>query len=115
MSEIRALPVGALFDYDYQIECYVPEAKRQYGYFCLPLLYRDAFVGRVDCKAHRKERCLEVKALYFEWHELEEDALLNAFVEAIHEFARFQQCEHIALGKVQPPHLAEPLRAALTF
>ena len=55
------------------------------------------------------------KDLQDEWHELEEDALLNAFVEAIHEFARFQQCEHIALGKVQPPHLAEPLRAALTF
>ena len=114
-SVIQRDRLKALFDYDYQIECYVPEAKRQYGYFCLPLLYRDAFVGRVDCKAHRKERCLEVKALYFEWHELEEDALLNAFVEAIHEFARFQQCERIALGKVQPPHLAEPLRAALTF
>lgn len=114
-SVIQRDRLKTLFDYDYQIECYVPEAKRQYGYFCLPLLYRDAFVGRVDCKAHRKERCLEVKALYFELHGLEEDALLNAFVEAIHEFARFQQCERIALGKVQPPHLAEPLRAALTF
>ena len=113
-SVIQRDRLKTLFDYDYQIECYVPEAKRQYGYFCLPLLYRDAFVGRVDCKAHRKERCLEVKALYFEWHGLEEDALLNAFIEAIHEFARFQQCERIALGKVQPPHLVEPLRAALS-
>ena len=37
----------SIFDYDYQIECYVPEAKREFGYFCLPLLYRDQFVGRV--------------------------------------------------------------------
>ncbi len=112
-SVIQRDRLKALFDYDYQLECYVPEAKRQYGYFCLPLIYRDAFVGRVDCKAHRKERCLEIKALYFETHGLDDDALIFAFVEAISEFARFQRCECIALGKVQPPHLAEPLRVAL--
>jgi uncharacterized protein YcaQ len=45
-----------IFDFDYQIECYLPESRRQYGYFCLPLLYRDRFVGRIDCKAHREKR-----------------------------------------------------------
>jgi len=48
------------------LECYVPEGKRKYGYFTLPLLYNNRFVGRLDCKAHRKTRVLEVKSLFWE-------------------------------------------------
>ena len=50
-----------LFGFDYQIECYVPEPKRKYGYFCLPLLLGSEFVGRVDAKAHRATGTLEIK------------------------------------------------------
>jgi len=55
-----------LFDFDYTIECYVPGPKRKYGYFTLPILYRDRLIGRLDAKAHRAEKRFEVKALYFE-------------------------------------------------
>ena len=37
-----------LFDFDYQIECYLPSHKRRYGYFSLPILYGDALIGRGD-------------------------------------------------------------------
>jgi uncharacterized protein YcaQ len=47
-----------IFAFDYQIECYVPAPLRQFGYFCLPVLYRDRLVGRIDCKAHRKDGSL---------------------------------------------------------
>ena len=43
-----------LFDFDYSIECYLPQAKRRYGYFTLPILHEGDLVGRVDAKAHRK-------------------------------------------------------------
>ncbi|MDR2283192.1 MAG: winged helix DNA-binding domain-containing protein, partial [Sphingobacterium sp.] len=46
--------VKQFFDFDYRIECYTPKEKRQYGYFCLPILFGNTFIGRVDCKAHRK-------------------------------------------------------------
>ena len=62
-SVIQRERLKALFQYDYRIECYVPAAKRQYGYFCLPLLFRDEFIGRMDCKAHRKTSHLEIKSL----------------------------------------------------
>ena len=103
----------ALFQYDYQLECYVPEAKRQYGYFCLPLLYRDEFIGRMDCKAHRKTSHLEIKLLHFEPHCFDEDSVIAALVEAIRPFCHFQQCDTVSLTQAQPKHLTQRLQAML--
>lgn len=82
-----------VFGFDYQIECYVPEAKRQYGYFCLPILYRDRLVGRVDCKAHRAKRQFEVKSLHIE-HEVD-DAFRDSLASSMRAFAKFNHCDEI--------------------
>lgn len=103
----------ALFDYDYQIECYVPAAKRRFGYFCLPLLYRDAFIGRMDCKAHRKTAELEIRSLHLESHAFDEAAVIAAWVDAVRDFCRFQQCVSVSLTTTEPGHLAPALRQAL--
>jgi len=103
----------SVFQFDYQIECYVPEAKRQYGYFCLPLLFRDEFIGRMDCKAHRKTRHLEIKALHFEQHDVDEDLVISAFEKAMSHFCHFQQCDTVSLTKVYPKRLTQPLCNAL--
>ncbi|MRR08942.1 winged helix-turn-helix domain-containing protein, partial [bacterium] len=55
-----------LFGFDYTLECYVPAAKRKYGYFCLPILWREELVGRIDLKADRQNKALLVQALHFE-------------------------------------------------
>lgn len=103
----------SLFQYDYQIECYVPAAKRQYGYFSLPFLFRDAFVGRMDCKADRKASHLEIKSLYLEQQCLDEDLLIGALIDAIAQFCRFQQCDSVSLTNAHPKHLDQRLRSAL--
>lgn len=55
-----------LFGYYYRIEVFVPEPKRQYGYYVFPLLEGDRLVGRIDMKADRKAGTLDVKRLWWE-------------------------------------------------
>jgi len=112
-SVIQRQRLNALFQYKYQIECYVPAAKRQYGYFSLPLLYRDEFIGRMDAKAHRKTSHLEIKFLHLEKHDFDEEKLIAAFVDAITQFSHFQNCDSVSLTKVYPKHLSQGLQRAL--
>ncbi|MCB0667507.1 MAG: YcaQ family DNA glycosylase [Saprospiraceae bacterium] len=86
------------FDFDYQIECYVPEPKRIYGYFCLPLLYRDIFIGRIDAKADRKNNLLIIKNLHFENKTYSKVEPIK-YQQAISEFALFNGCREIVFRK----------------
>ncbi len=54
------------FGFDYRFEAFLPEAKRQFGYFVLPLLEGDRLVGRLDPKLHRDQGLLQVKGLWWE-------------------------------------------------
>lgn len=86
------------FDFDYQIECFVPEAKRKYGYFSLPVLVGDTFVARMDSKADRKQRVLIVHNLHFEQVKLSKPVIVK-IIDAIKIFAQFNQCREIILKK----------------
>jgi hypothetical protein len=55
-----------LFGFDYRFEAFVPEDKREYGYYVLAILEGDALVGRLDGKLHRERGTLEVKGLWWE-------------------------------------------------
>ncbi|WP_060465865.1 winged helix-turn-helix domain-containing protein [Acinetobacter sp. LMB-5] len=87
--------LASLFEFDYRIECYVPAAKRVYGYFCLPILYQDELVGRVDCKAHRSIKELEVISLHLEKTVKNKELFFFELEQELKSFAAFNQCSTI--------------------
>ncbi|HYN70348.1 MAG TPA: crosslink repair DNA glycosylase YcaQ family protein [Candidatus Eisenbacteria bacterium] len=74
-----------LFDFDYIWEVYVPEAKRRWGYYVLPVLYGDRLVGRIEPKLERRASTLRVHGLWWEagFDPLEPPGFVAAFADAL--------------------------------
>ena len=56
----------ALWDFFYRLEMYVPEAKREYGYYVLPILRGDRVIGRIEPVFDRKTKALRVQGVFAE-------------------------------------------------
>ena len=80
-----------LFEFDYLWEVYVPEAKRRWGYYVLPILFGDRFVGRIEPRLDRKARTLNVLGIWFEagFKPMEEPAFLEALRAAVEAYRSF--------------------------
>lgn len=87
--------IERLFDFSYRLECYVPEKKRVYGYFVLPVIWRDKFVLRIDVKADRKKKQLVVKSIHRELPEADSQEFKELFEKELNRFMEFQKCEDI--------------------
>jgi uncharacterized protein len=101
------------FDFDYQVECFVPRPKRKYGYFSLPILVGDRFVARMDSKADRKHRTLIIHNLHFESVKLTQP-MVARICDAIKAFAKFNQCEVIVIIKSNDKVLLKAIRKTLS-
>jgi len=76
-----------LWSFRYKLEIYVPAAKREFGYFVLPILHRDRLVGRIDPLFDRKANVLRVRQVYAEEGATEDAGA--AIAKAIQELARW--------------------------
>jgi hypothetical protein len=103
--------VRQLFGFDYGIECYLPAEKRRFGYFSLPILRRDALVGRLDAKAYRAEGIFEVRALFLEDGVSPDDDLWRDLVGAIRDCAAWHLTPQVRLPESAPGGLFDALQA----
>jgi hypothetical protein len=83
-----------LFKFHYRIEIYVPERKRQWGYYVLPFRLGDDIVARVDLKAERKRSALQVKAGYLEEGN-DATAVAAALASELHATREWLDLEHL--------------------
>jgi len=77
-----------VLDFDHLIEVYKPAPQRRYGYYVLPLLWRDRIVGRADLKSERAAGTLVVRAFHVEDGVRRSAALDAAFDRALDRLRR---------------------------
>lgn len=83
--------IRAIFDFEYKWEIYTPQAERKYGYYVLPVLYGDRFVGRIEAVYDRKSRKLNVVNLWYEPGIKLTKAMEKGIWSAVKRFERFNQ------------------------
>ncbi len=98
-----------LFGFKYSLECYVPRARRKYGYFCLPILWRNQLVGRIDPKADRQNKKFIINNLHIEDKKLDHKTFIPALSQCLKEFAHFHECDEIELNKNIPARMRRML------
>lgn len=106
----RRQRIQDLFGFEYLLECYKPKHKRKYGYYVLPLLWKEGFVGRVDARASRKEKALVVERLLLESTFRIDDVLLSSLAETLHKLAVFAQCSRVDVVNADSRRIRDALR-----
>ena len=103
-----------LFDFQYKLEMYMPESKRRFGYYVLPLLVGDRFVGRFDIRNIRDESALQIKASFSERKAEAQDTAQKAYAE-LANLAQFLGAQEIRIDRkgnfsLQMKKASRPLR-----
>ena len=105
-----------LFDFDYVWEVYVPAPKRRWGYYVLPLLYGDRFVGRVEPRIERRAGTLHVLGVWFEpgFDPLAEPGFVAALADALVAHRDFADLGEVSFATgIKPRTVVTAVRAAL--
>tara|TARA_R110002051_G_scaffold105833_4_gene178911 strand:- start:4475 stop:5680 length:1206 start_codon:yes stop_codon:yes gene_type:complete len=105
----------ALFNFDYLLECYVPAAKRKYGYFTLPILWNENLVARVDCKVDRKKALLHIHHFALEPILTDTDRFTKDVSNELDAFMQFNGCTAIEVHKTTPAVFKSELQRAIRY
>ena len=84
--------ISSLWDFKYSWEIYTPAVKRKYGYYTLPILFGDKFVGRIEAVPDRKEKVLRVRGLWWEPGVRVTKKLETNLDRTLKTFAQFNDC-----------------------
>jgi uncharacterized protein YcaQ len=107
----RAL-LESLFDFDYVWELFIPPAKRRWGWYVLPMLFRDRLVGRIEPRIDRAGEQVQVLDLWWEdgFSPRRTESFVDAMRDALGAYLRFAGATRLEWA----PHLAMERRLFLT-
>jgi uncharacterized protein len=92
-----------LWGFRYRVEIYVPPARREYGYYVLPILHGDRLVGRLDPRMDRKKGTLHVGAVWAEPDPPADAGTAEAIADAVEDLAAFFGAGKVDYGTVNGP------------
>jgi uncharacterized protein len=100
--------LGSLFDFDYVWELFIPPEKRRWGWYVLPMLFRDRFVGRIEPRIDREGGRVEVLDLWWEdgFAPHRADGFVDAMKDALRAYLRFAGASRLEWA----PHLTAEKR-----
>ncbi|MEZ4593802.1 MAG: crosslink repair DNA glycosylase YcaQ family protein [Chloroflexota bacterium] len=90
----------ALWDFFFRIEIYVPAAKREYGYYVLPILHGDQIIGRIDPKMDRASNTLHIHNVYAEPGAPKYKKTVREIGQSVKSLAKFLGAKQIVWGNV---------------
>ena len=90
--------IRAIFDFSYTWEIYMPAEKRKYGYYVLPILSGEQFIGRIELNKDKKNRKLILKNIWFEKGVCLDQQLINDLIGCLNRFGAFNECDIIDFG-----------------
>jgi uncharacterized protein YcaQ len=102
-----------LWGFRKSLEAYLPEHKRVYGYFCLPILHNDRLVGRFDPKLERRQGCLRLKKLYLEPGLRADEQLVADVAAAMRDFMAFHGAKDLVVEESHPKVFGKKLSAQI--
>jgi uncharacterized protein YcaQ len=93
-----------LFGFDYLWEVYVPEKKRRWAYYVLPMLFGDRFVGRIEPRLDRKTKTLAILGAWFEpeFSPMEAPGFIGALRDALDAYRAFVGATKVAWPRTRP-------------
>jgi uncharacterized protein len=103
--------LGSLFDFDYVWELFLPPAKRRWGWYVLPIVFRDRFVGRIEPRIERDDDRVCVLDVWWEggFVPRRADGFVEAMRDALRAYLRFAGVSRLEW----PPHLGTERRLFL--
>ena len=106
----RAL-LGSLFGFDYVWELFLPPAKRRWGWYVLPIVFRDRFVGRFEPRIDRAGGLVQVLDVWWEngFAPRRAEGFVDAMRDALRAYLRFAAASHLEWA----PHLGTEKRLFL--
>jgi uncharacterized protein len=100
--------LASLFEFEYVWELFLPPAKRRWGWYVLPIVFRDRFVGRIEPRIDRTEGRVEVLNVWWEdgFSPRRVDGFVDAMREALRAYLGFAGVDRLAWA----PHLGTEKR-----